>query len=351
MGAESRPWRQSPQPHEFMTNLAQRYPSSTGIVSPRGRGVTLVETIVALAITMIFIGGATAAFLRILRASDEAEASVRAYSAARSAVDLISRDLARLQLDTDPDFQQFLLIDRRLPFGDNIDHDGDGIADEEFFTGFDEDGDWEPEHDNHAEINGLFERPHYVDLPDHGDFQVDEDVRFSADEVVFIIPPGTLGPEAPRQRVTYRLGAFEGEGNVLLRITADDPPPIGPSIETVEPVLFEVVSFDVLAWNANDDVESVNPGKPYWTAAWNAEEKTFPEVRPANAPFGVPPFKLPASFLVRVTVNAERQPLEEITGWPGPRQLRTVFLSTVVNVESVIQDSRYDLFVRDEVLP
>ncbi len=335
-----------------MTQLANRSSSlSTGTARPRRRAVTLVETIVAITVTMIFIGGATAAFIQILRASDEMEANVRAYSAARSAVDIISRDLARLQLDADPDYQQFLLVDRRLPFGDNIDHDGDGVADEEFFTGFDEDGDWTPQDDQHAEINGLFERPHYVGLPDHGDFQVDEDVRFSADEVIFIIPPGTLGPDAPRQRVTYRLGTFEGERNVLLRLTAEDPPPIGPSIEVIEPVLFEVLSFDVLAWNPNDDVESTNPGRPYWTSFWNAEEKTFPEVRPVNAPFGVPPFKIPASFLVRVTVSAEREPLDALPDWPGPRKLRTVFLSTVVNVESVIQDVRYDLFVRDETLP
>ena len=284
----------------------------------------------------------------MIRASDEAEANVRAYSAARSAVDLIARDLSRLQLDADPDFHQFLLIDRRLPFGDNIDHDGDGIADEEFFSGFDEDGDWTIDDDLHAEIApGLFERPDYVGLQDHGDFQVDEDVRFSADEIIFVIPPGAAGPESPRQRVTYRLGTFEGETNVLLRLTADNPPPIGPSIEITEPVLFEVLSFDVLAWNANDDVESVNPGRPYWTAQWNAEEKTFPEVRPVNAPMGVPPFKLPASFLIRVTVNAEREPLADIPDWPGPRQIRTVYLSTVFNVESVIQDIRYDLFVRE----
>jgi len=55
-----------------------------------------------------------------------------------------------------------------------------------------------------------------------------------------------------------------------------------------------------------------------------------------------------ASFVVRVTVNAERTPLTEIRDWPlGGRKLRTVSLETVVDVESVLNNANYDGFVRD----
>ncbi|HMZ51245.1 MAG TPA: hypothetical protein PK988_03175, partial [Candidatus Sumerlaeota bacterium] len=89
------------------------------------------------------------------------------------------------------------------------------------------------------------------------------------------------------------------------------------------------------------------PGRPYWQSSWDATSIAFPAVRPIGAPFGVPPFKLPAAMYISVTVSAEGVPLSEIGGWPtGSRPLKTVTLSTVVNIETTVQDSRYFFYVR-----
>lgn len=311
------------------------------------RGATLIELLTALTIALIFIGSVAAAFIQVIRSSDEAEAVVRAHSSARAAVDQIARELRQLRVDADPGYVQLLLVNRPLAYGNFIDDDGDGAVDEDVIDGIDNDGDWTAGSDQHATIGGLTERDAYVGVADLGDRQVDEDHRFSADEATFIQPPGTLGPGSFRRRVTYRLGTFDTEQNVLLRAYIDNPTTTGTGTEVVEPVVFDVVSLDILAWNANNNVAGPVAGEPYWQSEWDATTMNFPFTRPVNAPFGVPPFKFPAAFHISVTVNAERLPLRDISGWPGnARPLRTVTMSTVVNVESVIQDTRYFLFVR-----
>ena len=116
----------------------------------------------------------------------------------------------------------------------------------------------------------------------------------------------------------------------------------------VEPLIFGVVSLDFLACNVNDDVNSpASSPHPYWQDEFDAADYFFPDQRPIGAPFGVPPFVFPAAMLVRVTVSAESTPLDEIGGWPlGTDPLETVTLATVVDVEQVIKDIRYELFVR-----
>ncbi len=315
--------------------------------------MSLVELLVALTITLIFVGSVATAFIQIIRAADEAEATVRAYTAARSAVDAIARDLRFLQLDTDPDFHQLTLINRNLTYGDGIDNDNDGAIDEEFFNGLDDDGDWTMQDDRHAQIGFSTERWDFLGVDDYGDAGVDEDARFSADEITFIMPEGILFPGNPRHRVNYRMGNFDGEENVLLRAVSVNPTVDGTGdSEVVEPIVFEVVSLDILAWNANSNTPRSVRGIPraYWVDSWDAEQINFPFVQVLRSPEGdpdAPPFKLPAAFLVSVVVNAERQPLGEIPGWPfGNEQLKTVRMSTVVTVESVITDRRYREYVR-----
>ena len=340
-----------PHPPSHRMRLRNLTLATFPLMHPRRmRAMTLTEVLVAVAASSILVASVSYAFIQIIRSSDEAEAQVRASTGARLAVDQIARDLRQLQLDADPDYQIFRLVNQTLTYGDRYNNDGDGFTDEEQFDGFDEDGDWtSAEHDRHAETPFGPERPNYVDLPDYGDARVDEDVRFSADQVTFVVPAGSSGPGSARQIVTYRLGSFDGEDNVLLRATVTDPTsPTGPFTEVVEPVVFDVVSLDVLAWNPNDDVTSPNTGEAYWASEWDAALKVGPGLRPINAPFGVPPFKLPAAFLISVTVNAERQPLNQIAGAPaasGP--LRTKTISTVVTVESTTQDIRYFLYLRD----
>ena len=322
--------------------------------SARRRGLTLIEALTAVTVTLIFVGGVAAAFIQIIRAADEAEAMVRAHSAARSATDKISTELRQLQLDANRTRRVVRLINRPLAHGNNMDMDGDGVADEEFVNARDTDGDWLQTSNRHAMIGPHYERPNFLFSPDLGDEHVDEDHRFSADELSWIVA-GTNG----QVRVTYRLGNFDGEPNVLLRAVR-----VGIEPEQVEPVVFDVVSFDVLAWDANAEIEdytNFQPIVPYWVEEWDSmvlienPDRFVPGVNPPYYPDGQPivqvePFYIPPSFYIRVTVNAEPIPLRDIppSDWPlGDKPLRTVSVSTVVNVEAVIQGRLYYDYIRD----
>jgi len=321
-----------------------RFAGSTG----GRRAITLIELLVALTITIIFVGSVSVAFVQIIRSTDRANAEMRANSSARAAVDKIARDLRAIVLDSNPSYQQFVLRDNTLPYGNNVDEDNDGAADEDLIDGRDLDGDWTLADDYHATIGSQTERVDYVGAADLGDYHVDEDFPFSRDEVTFIQPGRIVGITIiPRRRVTYRIGTFDSENYVLLRDVEDNPPVATPGTIASEPVVFEAVSLDMLAWNANDNAVSPVPGRPYWQSSWDATSIAFPAVRPIGAPFGVPPFKLPAAMYISVTVSAEGVPLSEIGGWPtGSRPLKTVTLSTVVNIETTVQDSRYFFYVR-----
>lgn len=306
------------------------------------RGMTMVEILVAVTVTLILVGSVSAAFIQVIRASDEAQSQVRAHNSARSAVDAVAQDLRQLQLDPDLAYQTLVLSDAPVAYGDRIDNDLDGSADEELFDGLDDDGDWTALDDRHLEVAGRREREAYVGRPDFGDARVDEDCHFSADEITFIIP-GT-----PRKRVSYRIGTFDGVGNVLLKVVTLNPPATPPYTETIEPVVFDVVSFDVMAWNPNNDVAGPLPGEPYWQGTWDASTLTPGTVRPLNSPNGTPAFKLPAAFLISITTNAERKPLSEMPDWRiSSKPLKTATVSTVVTVESIAQDARYFVYLRD----
>lgn len=320
----------------------------------RNKGLTLIEALTAVTITLIFVGGVAAAFIQIVRAADEAEASVRAHSAARGAVDRIATDLRALQLDANRENRRLRLVNRPLAYGDNIDHDGSGSINPEHVDGRDTDGNWSPVDDRHAQIGPYFERPNFVGVPDLGDVSVDDNVRFSADEITWL-EAGTNG----QTWVGYRLDTFDGEPHVLVRTIRQ-----GNNPEVVEPVVFDVVSLDILAWDANAEIRdftNFEPIVPYWVEEWDSEilisdpDRFIPGVNPPFFPDGQPivqvePFYIPPSFYIRVTVNAEPSPLRDIpsSDWPqGNRSLRTVSVSTVVNVESVIQGQLYYDYIRE----
>ncbi len=317
------------------------------------RGVSLTELLVALTIALVFVGGVAAAFVQIIKASDEAEAQIRGHAAARSAVDKIGTELRSLTISTGPQFQEFLLRNSELAYGDNYDNDGDGRVDEESIDGFDNDfggsGDWTIASDTHAMVNAFVERAAYVGVPDLGDADIDEDFVFNNDVLAFIVPPSA---GTPRQRVIYRIDTFDGEDNVLVREVTIGPTDSGfatDPIDFVEPVVFDVVNFNVLAWNANSDAISPAADTPYWVTEWDTALKTFP-LSVINAPFGTPPFKLPAAFHLTITINAEGVPLPDVGDWPPPGgtgNIKTVTVQSIVNVESVIKDNRYRLFVRE----
>ncbi len=308
------------------------------------KGLTLLELLVALTASLILVGGVATAFISVLRASDEAESIVRAHTSARSATQAIARDLRLLQLDSDPAYRQLILVDQPLASPDPREEvdgldDGPGAGTQ-----------WTAPDDRHALIGGVVqERAPFVGVPDLGDANVDEDPGYSADEITFILPAGVMAAGSPRTRITYRIGEFDGE-RALLRATVVNPAPDGSgSPEVVEPVIFDPVSLDILAWNSNNNaVASPLAGQPYWQSTWNAAGIMLPSIVPSRAPAGVPPFRYPAAFMIRVTVNAERFPLSENPGWQlGATPLKTVAMTTIVNVESVIQDPLYDAWVRN----
>ncbi|MCB2154790.1 hypothetical protein KQI84_07870 [bacterium] len=312
------------------------------------RALSLVELLVALVIALVFMGSVVTAFVQISRATDDAEAQIRAHTRARIAVDTIVRDLRKVRKDATLGTQYFQLTSNTLTYGDNVDNDDDGSTDEETLDGFDDDLSWNAaDDDHHAVIGTTTEREAFVGVPDVGDFNVDEDVVFSND-MLSIRVPADPGMGSPAQIITYEIGNFDGMDHVLLREVVTNPGQLTEET-TVAPLIFDVVSLDFLAWNPNDDVVSPTAAPhPYWQENWDAANYFFPAQRPIGAPFGVPPFVFPAAVRVQVTVSAERIPLEDIGGWPlGSRELLTESLATVVDLEVVIKDVRYELFVRE----
>lgn len=312
-------------------------------IGPHSKALSLTEVLVAMTITLVFMGSITTAYIQISNASKESRLEVTSHNRARSAVDQIIRDL-RLH-DTDPVLgtEQFFVIESAtLTFGDGVDNDGDGAIDEEILNGFDEDGDWNPGFDNHSEIAPtLFEREDFVNVPDLGDFRVDEDNRFSSDTLTFRIPANSLTGE-PARLVRYAVTSFNGEENVLTRTVVSDPD--GAAVRTVEPVIFEVVSLDILPMNANNDVVSPSATqRPYWQDEYDSRDYFFLAQSPIGSGPITRPYEFPSAVFIQVTVNATETPLSEI-GFPanGVPPARTAKASSVVAIDAVLNNIVYN---------
>lgn len=318
------------------------------IHSRTARGLSLTEVLVAMAITLVFMGSVTTAYIQIERSANDSQNRVQAHATARNALDAISRDLLRLDRDSSLAANQFFsLVNGTFAYGDGVDQDADGLIDEEICNGFDEDADWTlTTDDQHAAIGPYVERRDYVGLPDLGDLRVDEDCVFGQDILTFRVP-GDLFTLQPAELVTYELGSFDGEDNVLLRTTTVDPDGATPVV-TIEPLVFDVLSFDVLAMNANDDV--VNPGpvqRPYWQDDYDANNYALFSNQPIGAPGLLPPYEFPSSLFIRIVVNGTGFPLDNVPGWtPGVGALKTYELSTVMAIDPVINDPTYDVIIR-----
>ncbi len=311
----------------------------------RGRAVTLVELLVALAVASIFLVSILFSFTQILRTSEKAEAAVRANNSARSALLYVTRDLAAIRKDTSTPVQTFLLQDRTFAYGDGIDNDGDGIVDEEVYDGIDNDGDWQLADDRHAAIGTYRDRPDFVGFPDLGDAHVDEDCRFGNDRLVIRIPPDPLGGDTRNELITYELGTFENQDHVLMRTVVTNPGGLN-STTVSEPLAFGVLGLDVLAWNVNDDsYDGSGRHIPYWTASWDASQEVFPFNKPFGAPDGYAPFEFPAAVRVVVTVYSGRFDLTSI-GWAPGAAVETLSLGTTVGLEVTLKDLKYQVFIR-----
>lgn len=288
------------------------------------RGMTLVEILLAVAISLAFLSGVLMAFSQIMKTSDLAKARLEAVNNARSALEFMSIDIKAARMNYSIPFQNFTGTDATLSYGNGIDDDGDNKIDEETFDGKDNDGDWDSaKDDRHASAGGYFERAQFVSQADLGDAHVDEDCKFSRDSLTFRIYPDTANPNSRDDLITYSIindVATYGEPNVLVRTIIKDYSSASPTTESA-PVAFNVLSLDILYFNPNTMW-------PYWETSWDAST-IAPHTN--NIP-------LPVSVYLAITIPAGVFDINKYN--PGDK-VETVTLETVVNIEQVLIDPRW----------
>jgi len=291
------------------------------------QGWTLIEMLVAVAVASIFLLGVFAAFVQILRASDRSERMIEAYENARSAVEAVALYVKAARIEPSLPYQYFQALNLPTLTGDRVDNDRDDRVDEEQPNGLDDDGDFVVARDDrHAQIATTVERRLFVGQPDLGDAQVDEDVVFHRDELSLAIFPDPSIPGSRDEITSFSIAAWEGESNVLLQRTLRDIGS-GTAQPEVAPLAYNVLSLNLLYWDPNRS-------PPYWVEQWDAM---------TTAPRPGAGIELPAAVYCSVTVYAGRVPLAQL----GPNEpIETVTASTVVDIEAVIHDPRYELLVR-----
>ena len=291
------------------------------------KGMTFLELMVAVAIAMAFMVGVVAAFIQIMQATNLAEAKLEAVNNARAALELMAIDIKAARIDPRQSLQHFVGENYNLAYGNGLDDDGDGgPPDEEIFNGRDDDltgPDWNVTRgdDRHAVAGGLIERPFYFNSPDLGDGHVDEDCKFDVDRLTFRIFPDPTTPITRDDLITFEVGTFEGEEHVLMRRIVHDPS-LPNRIVKKEPLAFNVMSLNLLYWDPNRI-------PPDWSTSWNS-------FRAPN--FVQPAIELPVAVFIAVTVYADTKPIEHYK--PGD-PIQTITLQTVVNIEQVLKDQRY----------
>lgn len=305
----------------------KRKPHRTTNGAPRGW--TLIELLMAVAVASAFLLGVFAAFVQILRTSDRSERRIEAYENARAAVETIALYVKAARIEPSLLYQYFQGLN--LPIltglrGDRVDNDGDGRIDEEQPNGRDDDGDFVVARDDrHVRIGTIVERGLFVGQPDLGDDRVDEDVIFHHDQLSLAIFPDPSVLGSRNELTSFSIGTWEGENYVLLQQTLRDIGS-GTAWPQVGPLAYNVLSLNFLYWDPNRS-------PPYWVEAWDA-------MTTAPQPDRI---ELPAAVHISVTVYAGRVPLDQL----GPNEpIETVTASTVVAVEAVIHDPRYELLVR-----
>lgn len=325
---------------------------NTASASNRGRaGFTLVETMVSVTLVCLFFGGAILAFAQLIRANDRAQARMDATANARAALDTAALEVKRAKLlPADqagfPPFVDFFRADTQVfPAADRTNQDADLATDEEVFEGADDDSDWIlANDDNHARIpaGGLglayYERPFYRSERDFGDGHVDIDTRFSSSTLIFDTFPSAAG--LPARRVGISVGPDPDGGPnqaLLLEVRESDPLGIEPDRLRQGVIAHNVLAFTALCYDARSSTATAartNPYRTNWDAGTLFSTRSDRNLFPA----------LPVSLLLSVTVQVDPR----VVSGNGP--LETVSLDTVVNIEAVLRDPRYDNNLRNTVL-
>ncbi len=293
-------------------------------INKNKKAMTLVEILVAIAISLAFLSGVLMAFTQILKTSDLSKARLQAVNNARSAVEIMAMDIKQARIDYKALNQTFLGTDENLPYGNGLDDDRDGEIDEEFFDGQDGDSDWNTARDDkHQNAGSYFERSKQRNMADLGDFRVDEDCKFSRDTITFRIFPDPANPSSRDDLITYEVVddiASFGEPNVLIRRITRNYSTGSPTVE-VAPVAFNILSLDLLYWDPNSLW-------PYWVSTWNAST-----ILPYTNKI-----PLPISVYIAITTYAGTDDIKKIKAGD---KIDTISLHTIVNIEQILNDSRW----------
>ncbi|MBN1515770.1 hypothetical protein JXA32_04285 [Candidatus Sumerlaeota bacterium] len=298
------------------------------------RGMTVVELLVAILMSLTFLSATTAAFVQITRATDVAERRVRAINNARAALQSMAAEMRAAKINLLDVDKSFYAVNQTLTWGDGVDNDGDGHADEELRNGADEDGDWI---DRHIAIWFEYERELFLGQVDMSDERVDEDCLFGEDRVRFYSSSdANPGNDNFDREITYFIGSFDDQDHVLLK-TSDynvgrNPQPL----IITEPMAFDVLSFNMLFFDGNVLEEGggrpASNWPPHWVEDWDSN---------GYASLNYPHFPLPAAVRFDLEIYVGVKPLEDIDlSLASP--IETMRLSTMVTIEQITNTTGYD---------
>ena len=311
---------------KFLQSFARVFPLFTSrctyvCTSSIRRGLTLIEILVAMTIALILFGSVATTLLLILRVSKNHEIELNAVANARTALEKLSSEIK--EANRAPGSTAFFGLNIPQTYGDGIDNDSDRRVDEEEPNGLDDDADWgtRASNDQHAQAQGLYERPHGVGVPDLGDLGVDEDCVFHLDQIAFRITP-FLDPTYLYEDILYEVTTFEGQDRVLVRRSDRLTLPSGTIETTIAPLAYNVLSFNCLYWDPN-----APPELQYWLETWSSTEY-----------HRAPGFEIPATILAELAVWADRAPIEQYSNGQG---VQVLALRTAINIENVIQDAAF----------
>lgn len=293
---------------------------------------TIVEILVAMAIALTFLSALYSSITQLLRATDNTRARVEAMRNGRASLLTLTDEFKAISR-SGSDFL-VLGINNDTSFGDGIDNDGDGTVDEETIDGRDEDADYDPlTDDRHALIAtvslvDIHERQDFVLEDDLGDVNVDEDVVLGNDTLDFQLFPPAIDASLTSATISYALGAIDGQAHTLLR-TAKIEDGSGTTT-TISPLAFGVLGLDFMYWDPNGTPGALlREDRPYWVTDWDSRDWMT---------FDSPQLELPASIYVRLTLYADRRPIES---YENGAAVQTVTVDTVVNLEDIIGDGSY----------
>ena len=285
-----------------------------------------------MAIALTFLSALYSSITQLLRASDETRARVEAMRNGRAALLTLADEFKAISR-SGSDYL-VLGVNNDTSYGDRIDNDGDGSVDEESVDGRDEDADYNSlTDDQHALIAtvgivNFYERQDFVLEDDLGDLNVDEDVVFGDDTLDFQLFPPAIDASLTSATISYALGTIDGQAHTLLRTAKIED--VGGSTTTVSPLAFGVLGLDFMYWDPNGTPGAVlRADRPYWVTDWDSGDA---------GSFDPPQLELPASIYVRLTLYADRRPIES---YDAGAAVETVTVDTVVNLEDIIGDGSY----------